>query len=289
MTTASIDVQLRRRASGRLLETLRDLGWAGWIALGVLFVAAFVAMFGPLLTAQDPNAVSLASAYGAAAPGHPLGFDASGRDLFTRLIYGARTTLLGPLLLVALATTLGTTIALIAVWRGGWLDTAISRTVDAAFAFPGLLLAILVAAIFGAGLLTAVVALTFAFTPYLIRIVRSAALKERSLPYVAALQVQGVSGFSICVRHMLPNLVPTIVANGFQAFGESLIALASLSFIGLGVQAPTADWGAMVANGMTGVLSGFPQESLYACLLIVLVVGAANMLGDRIVGKAVQL
>lgn len=288
MSTAAIDIRKMSRASA-LLDGVKGLGPAGWIALGVLLAATIVALFGPLLASLDPNSVSLSSSYGPAEPGHLLGFDATGRDLFTRLVYGARTTLLGPLLLVSLATILGTTFALIAVWRGGWFDTVISRTVDAAFAFPGLLLAILVAAVFGAGLITAVLALTLAFTPSLIRIIRSAALKEKSLPYVAALQVQGVSGFTIAVRHMLPNLMPTITANCFQAFGESLIALASLSFIGLGVQAPTADWGAMVASGMTGVQSGHPQESLFAGLLIVVVVVAANLLGDRIVGKAVQL
>ena len=158
--------------------------------------------------------------------------------------------------------------------------------VDAVFAFPGLLLAILATALFGSGLTAAVAALSIAYIPYIARIVRSAALRERSLPYVAALRVQGVHGLWISLRHILPNVAGLIVANATLAFGFALMDLAGLSFIGLGVQPPTADWGAMVGTGMAGVLQQQPQEALYASALIVITVAAVNILGDRLTERS---
>ena len=273
-------------APGRRSASLAGLGAGGWVSIGVLVLVLLTAALGPLLAPHDPNAVDLSNAYGGPTPDHILGFDSSGRDLFSRLIVGARTAIVGPLLVVTFSTILGVTLALTAVWVGGWLDAVVARFIDAIFAFPGLLLAILAAALFGSGLRAAVAALTIAYTPYLARIVRGAALRERSLPYVAALQVQGFRGTTVCLRHILPNLRALVVANATLAFGLALIDLAALSFIGLGVQPPTADWGTSVANGMTGILSGYPQEAIYASALIVATVAAANVLGDRISARA---
>lgn len=272
----------------RMWTALRGLGVGGWISVGVLVFVMLVAAVGPLLTTQNPDAINLSYAYAAPTPEHPLALDSNGRDILTRLIYGARTALIGPLLLVAVAVVLGTALALAAVWYGGWFDSLVTRFVDAIFAFPGLLLAILATALFGAGLNAAVIALAIAYIPSLTRIIRSAALRERSLPYVAALRVQGAHGFTICVRHILPNIAGVVIANASLSFGWALTDLASLSFIGLGVQPPTADWGAMVADGVPGILQRYPQESIYAGILIVATVAAANVLGDRIVGREVR-
>jgi peptide/nickel transport system permease protein len=270
----------RRRRAGL------GLGPSGWIAVGVLVFVFLLAAVGPLLISTDPNAVDLAQAYGAPSAQHLLGQDANGRDLLTRLVVGSRTALVGPLLVVVASTLAGTALALAAAWFGGWFDAAVARVIDAVFAFPGLLLAILATALFGAGLSAAVVALAIAYTPYIARIVRSAALRERGMPYVAALQVQGLRGVTICLRHLLPNVATLIVANATIAFGFALIDLAGLSFIGLGVQAPTADWGAMVGAGVPGIMQRYPQESLYASVLIVATVAAANLLGDRLTARS---
>ena len=245
-----------------------------------------LAVLGPLLAPVDPNAVSLSEAYQDPSAEHLLGTDGNGRDLLARLLVGAQTALLGPFLVVLVSTVLGTALALAAVWFGGWFDQVSVRVMDAVFAFPGLLLAILATALFGAGLTAAIVALAIAYIPYIGRIVRSAALRERNLPYVAALRVQGVRGLLISLRHILPNIAGLIVANATLAFGFALMDLAGLSFIGLGVQPPTADWGATVGTGMSGILQGHPDEALFASALIVITVAAVNVLGDRLTERS---
>jgi peptide/nickel transport system permease protein len=284
MTALAAIAEARRRTRKR--PKARGLSIVGWCAAAALAVVILLAIFGPFLVTVDPNTVDLSGAYSGPSPEHLLGQDASGRDLFSRLLSGARTSLVGPFLVVVASTALGTALALSAVWIGGWFDSAVARLIDAVFAFPGLLLAILATAIFGTGLQAAVIALSISYTPYIARIVRGAALRERSLPYVAALRVQGLRGTSISLRHILPNIAGLISANATLSFGFALIDLAALSFIGLGVQAPTADWGAMVGSGMAGILQLEPQEALWASLLIVITVAAANSLGDELVKRS---
>ncbi|WP_445529308.1 ABC transporter permease [Streptomyces cyslabdanicus] len=281
-TTAAVRRMGIRKAGRRTTRRTTTFGVSGRAAIAVLGLVLCFAVLAPFLSPHDPNAVDLSGAYQGSSGAHLLGTDASGRDLLSRLIHGSRTALIGPFLVVAISTLLGTVLALAAVWFGGWFDQMVVRVVDAVFAFPGLLLAILATALFGSGLNAAVVALSIAYIPYIARIVRSAALRERSLPYIAALQVQGVHGVRIALRHILPNVGGLIVANATLAFGFALMDLAGLSFIGLGVQPPTSDWGAMVGTGMAGVLQQHPQEALFASALIVVTVGAVNLLGDRL-------
>lgn len=264
-------IALRRRA-----------GRSGSVALGVVAVLALIGLFAPWVSPHDPNAITLTDAFQGMSAQHPLGTDASGRDLLSRLIWGARSSLAGPLLAMLLATVLGVVIAVVAAWRGGWVDAIISRSVDVLFAFPGVLLAVLVVALFGAGLQMAIAALAVSYVPYIARVVRGAALSERSKPYIMALTIQGVGGFAICARHLVPNLMRLILAQATLTFAYAMVDLAALSFLGLGVQPPTADWGVMVADGQPSVLEGFPQESLFAGALIVVVVAAFNLLGDRL-------
>lgn len=284
--TDSATVAPRLGARAPRLRVLPGIGLTGQISFWTLIAVALLAAVGPLFVPANPNAVDLEYAYYPPSPWYPLGADASGRDILSRLIVGSRTALLGPLAVVAMATFLGTLLGLVAVWFGGWVDAIAVRVIDAIFAFPGILVAILATALFGPGLQAATIALAIAYTPYIARIVRSAALRERNLPYVAALQVQGRHGFAISARHILPNVSGLIVANATLCFGLALIDLAALSFIGFGVQPPTADWGAMVGGGMSGILQGHPGEALSASLLIVVTVAAVNTLGDRLVQRS---
>jgi peptide/nickel transport system permease protein len=260
----------------------RGLGLLGTVCAIVISVAVAAAVLGPVIAPHPPNAIDLGQSYIGPTAGHPLGFDGQGRDLLSRLIVGARTAMLGPLVVVALSTVVGVALALVAAWRGGWADTVLSAAMDILFAFPGILLAVLAAAVFGPSLIAAALSLAIAYTPYVMRVVRSAALKQRAQPYVAALEVQGLTVRAICVRHLLRNLSELVIAEATILFGWAMLDLAAISFLGLGVQPPQADWGVMVSEGETGVLQGYPAEALSAGIAIVVVVVAFNLLGERL-------
>ena len=252
------------------------------VCLIVIGVALLVAIIGSAVAPHDPNASNLNDSFVGPSAGHLLGFDSQGRDLFSRLLVGARTSILGPAAVVVLALIAGVLCAIVAAWRGGWVDSAISVVMDILFAFPGILLAVLAAAVFGPGLTAAALALAVAYTPYIARVLRSAAVRERAREYIAAGEVQGLSAWAICTRHLVPNVAPLIVSQGTLLFGYAMVDLAAISFIGLGVQPPQADWGVMVSTGQPGVLQGYPAESLSAGLCIVAVVVAVNLLGERL-------
>ena len=272
-------------ASRRLLRRSRPLGVVGVACSVVIVIAALAAVFGSVLAPHDPDVSQLSYAYGGPSGDHLLGWDGQGRDLFSRLLVGARTSMIGPLVVVMGSMGVGTLLAVATAWRGGWFDTAVSAVLDVLFAFPGILLAVLATATLGTGLTAAAIALALAYTPYIARVVRSSALRERGMPYVAALEVQGLPAATICLRHIVPNVFGLIVAQGTILFGYAMVDLAAISFLGLGVQAPQADWGVMVSTGKTGVLQGYPAESLSAGLCIVVVVVAFNLLGERLAGR----
>lgn len=267
---------------GKLRGKLRHLGWLGWAAVVVIALFTFVAIFGPMLAPWDPDAIDLQYAYVGPMPGHPLGFDELGRDLYSRMLVGARSSFIGPLALVLISTLFGTAIALYAAWRRGWTDAGLSAGIDVAFAFPGLLLAIVLVTIFGASLQIAVIALALAYTPSLARLLRGTALRETGMEYVRAFKVLGYSDRRILIQHVLPNLAPFIVAQAIITFGYATLDLGGLSFLGLGVQAPTADWGAMVAAGAPGLLQGYPMQTLVAGGCLVLAAVSFAILGDRL-------
>lgn len=250
----------------------------------VIFLALVVlaAVLAPLLAPHSPTEVNLSSADLGPSLEHPLGTDASGRDILSRVIYGARSSLLGPLGVIALALALGVSIALMAAWFGGFLDTGLSAVIDVLFAFPGLLLAIIAVAVFGVGLTAPMLAIGIAYTPIMARIVRSSALRERELPYIAAATVLGLPARRIVWRHLLPNVWPLIVAQTTVMFGYATIDLAAISFLGLGQQPPSSDWGLMVAEGRPAILAGHSAEALYPGIALVLVVLCVMVLGRRL-------
>jgi len=281
---ASRRVQARTRSGS--LGLLRSTGIAGLVSAAVIAVATALAVFGPLVAPYNPDLPSLGQAFIGPAGGHILGFDFEGRDVLSRLLAGAQSSMIGPLAVVVGSMALGTLIAVIAAWRQGPVDTVISSGLDILFAFPGILLAVLAAAIFGAGLTAASVALAIAYMPYVARVLRGAALRERGQPYVAALEVQGASGTSICLRHIIPNMLPLIVAQATIMFGWAMVDLAAISFLGLGVQPPTPNWGVMISENEPGILQGYPLPALAAGLCIVGVVIAFNVLGERLFEQA---
>ena len=275
-------VQLEALGTTRRRARVSGAGPLVVLAVGLLALLVLAAAIAPLIAPHDPNAVNILDPLAGSSGTHLLGTDAEGRDLLSRLLYGARSSLLGPALVVVFAVTVGTTITVVSVWTGGWVDEVVTRLLDVMFAIPGLLLAIVATAIFGPGLVVCALALTIAYIPYMARLLRGPALKVRSQPYVAAYELQGFSGIRICTRHILPTLRPFIAAQATVAFGYALLDLAALSFLGLGVQAPTADWGVMVSSGEGDILRGYPEQALLASLLIVLTVVSVNIVGERV-------
>jgi peptide/nickel transport system permease protein len=275
---AGVTSVARRSGTGRH----RNLSPALITSAAVVVAAAVIAIAGPLFAPYNPDTPQLSQYFVGPSPEHLLGFDAQGRDVLSRLLYGARTSMIGPVAVTLICITVGALLAVTAAWRGGTYDAVISSGLDIIFAFPGVLLAVLAAAVFGAGLVAPVLALSVAYTPYVARVLRGAAMRERTQQYVAALEVQGASAIAICLRHLIPNMLHLIVAQATTLFGYAMVDLAAISYLGLGVQPPAADWGVMVSENQAGIIQGYPISSLAAGICIVVVVVAFNILGERL-------
>lgn len=283
MSTDAFGAPLRT-FTRRLVPTRADRGvYLAGAVCGLLVVAA---LFAPLLAPYHADSIDIYSINQGPSATHLLGTDSLGRDIFSRLLVGARLSLLGPALVTLVATSLGVAIAVAAAWRGGWLSRIAFRVLDVLFAFPSLLFAVLAVVALGTGLVAPVLALAVAYTPYIARIVHSVALRERQLPYIEACQLAGFSSWRTSVRHLLRNIRLFVIAQATITFGYALLDLAAISFIGLGVQPPTADWGLMVSDGASALVNGQPQESLSAGLAIVITVVAFNILGERVSARA---
>lgn len=282
---STTQIALRRIAiddPGRLTKLSRKLGITGIIAAGVLTVFTLTALLAPWIAPYDPDFPDLFASLSGPSQAHLLGADALGRDLLSRLMYGARITLLGPTLVILIATVVGTTLALLAAWNRGRVDTAISWVLDVLFSVPGIVFALIAVAIFGPTLPTVVMGLSIGYIPYVARVVRGAAMRERGMPYVQAAWLQGQSGVGISVKQILPNVQPIVVAQAVSSLGFAVIDLAAVSFLGLGVQPPTADLGLMVKSGFDSLLRGQALEAISAGLAIVLIVWSITVLGDRL-------
>jgi peptide/nickel transport system permease protein len=277
--SADLAIVTARPSSARHISRTASFG----IIVIVFFV--IVAVFAHVLAPYDPNAVDLSSSMSGPTAAHPLGTDGAGRDILSRLMYGARLSLLGPLLVVLAAAVIGVPLGIAAGYAGGWLDGFLSRSFDLVFAFPALLLAAVIVATFGPGFVTIVVAVTVIYIPLMARVVRAGAIVERGKPYVDALQVQGFGPSRIARGHIAPNLAPLVIGQTALYFGYALLDLAGLSFLGFGVQPPTPDWGSMLWYANQAVYVS-PTGVLWPALAIVLSVVAFNMVGDWLVDRA---
>ncbi|MFD5865602.1 ABC transporter permease [Agromyces sp. NPDC127015] len=286
--TVAVQAIRRQRLDGPVTGWRRlrlRLGTLGLVCAGILAVVVLTAVFAPYIAPYDPYVGSIVDRHLPPSLEHWFGTDQSGRDIFSRIVWGARTSLIGPTVVVLVAAVSASLLALTAVWFGGRVDAFIGRVLDVLFAFPNMLLAILAVAIFGPSLLTASIALAIGFTPYSARVIRSVALRERNLPYVSSAQLQGISGLVITGRHILPNVRTQIFTGMTINFGYAMIDLAALSFLGLGVQPPTPDWGLMVSNGQASLLQGYWEQSVFAGLAIVITVAALGYVGEQLGGR----
>lgn len=257
------------------------LGFLGWTSFVFVVLLVLVAVFAPWLAPQDPSKQDLVSSALGPDGKHLLGTDNLGRDILSRVIYGVRWALLGPLAIAVGAGVLGTALGLWAGSVGGVVDTLIMRVIDLVYAIPPLLLAIVIVGVFGGGYVLAVMVIIVLSAPGDVRLVRSAVLAQRDLPYVDAARVVGVGEADIAIRHVLPNVAPTVVANVLLEFVGGLVALSGLAFLGLGLAAGSADWGLMLAENR-GILDLNALAAAVPAVLIMLTAVAMTILGDRI-------
>lgn len=232
-----------------------------------------------LLTGLDPNAQDLSRSLLSPDTQHLLGTDKPGRDVWARIVYGARPTLLGALVVVVISGVVGIPLGLAAGFYRGRVEALIMRVLDALLAFPALLLAVLVVATFGRGLTTVVIALGFIYVPAMARLIRSVTLVQSSQAYVDAGRALGYSDGRLLFRHILPNLVAAVAVQSTIDLAYAILDIAALSFLGLGQQPPDPDWGSMLSDGRAYLLqNAWPALSAGASIMLAVI--SFNLVGD---------
>ena len=248
-------------------------------ALLLLTLIVLVAIFAPVLAPYDPILGDLALSLNPPSSEHWLGTDQQGRDILSRIIWGGRSTLLAALGVVLLSELIGIPLGLMAGYFGGRVDAIITRGLDVILAFPPLLLAFVTASVFGRGLENAVLTLSVTYAPLIARVVRSVVLVERETQYVEAAKALGASDSRILTLHIPRNIVSPILVQSSIDLAYAILDLAALGFLGLGVQPPTADWGAMLSEGREHLLIS-PNLAIAAGIAVMLSVIAFNLVGD---------
>jgi peptide/nickel transport system permease protein len=246
---------------------------------GIICLILFLALFAPWIAPKDPNDGELQASLAPPGPEYVLGADKNGRDVLSRLIFGSRTALGGAIFVVLLSEIIGVPIGIWAAYRGGWVDETITRVWDMLLSFPPLLLAFAVVAAFGPGLAKAAVALGILYVPFIARVVRSVTLVQKEMAYTEAARALGYGQGRIIFRHILPNCVSPVIVVSTIDVAYAMLDLAALSFLGLGVQPPTADWGTMLSEGQL-VLLNAPHLAIASGMAIVVAVLGFNLLGD---------
>lgn len=247
------------------------------LVIVVLFV--LVAAFAPLLAPYDPNATSWSAIRQAPSAAHWFGTDENGRDVLSRVVWGARASLMAGVLAVLGAVLIGVPIGLLAGMAGGWADAVISRIADAMLSVPFLILAIALAAFLGPALENAMLAIAISASPVFVRLSRGMALEAMSTDWVEAAHALGNPPWRTGLVHVAPNIVPPLMVQATLSIAEAIIAEASLSFLGLGMQPPDPSWGSML-NSAQRFLTQAPWLAIFPGLAIFLVVLAFNLAGD---------
>lgn len=265
------------RRRGRLRQALKKDRKAQ-VGLAVLAIFVIGMTFAALISPYDPNEMTLDMMSGPSLA-HPLGTDDLGRDLLSRILYGTRVSLLIGVSTVAIALVLGVAMGMAAGWYGGWLDLVIMRYIDLQWAFPNFIIAVYLVAVFGAGLVNVIVAVSLAFLDDFARIARSMTLTIREEQFVDAARTMGFSDARILARHILPSAMAPIIVQATVSVSYAILGEATLSFLGLGVEATTPTWGLILADGR-GFVSQAWWLGVFPGLAIMLVVLAINFIGD---------
>ena len=249
------------------------------ISLGFIIVLFLAVIFADFITPYDYAGIDLRNVMSFPSREHIMGTDQYGRDLFTRILYGGRVSLLVALLATVISIVAGGVIGATAGYFGGWYDTVVMRIMDVFMAIPGLLMAITVAAALGTGMINTAIAIAISNIPSLSRIMRSSVLLLREQEYVEAAEAFGSSNARIIWKHIVPNTLAPIIVQATLSIGSAILNIAGLSFIGLGIEPPTPEWGSILSNSMDQIMSFWPLI-VFPGLMIALTMLAFNLLGD---------
>ena len=271
----------KKRKKSRLLDVWRRLkkNKLAIVALCVLLFLFLIAIVGPLIAPYSYEEMNPAGPNAGSSAEHLLGTDKIGRDVLSRLIYGARQSLEMGIVAVAIAATIGITIGAIAGFYGGWADNVCMRLLDIYQAMPMLLLCITLAAVLGPSLQNAIIALGIATVPGYARLMRASVLTIRDKEYIEAAKAINAKNGKIIIRHIIPNAMAPLIVEITMGVGGCIMAGAALSFIGLGVQPPIPEWGAMISEAR-GVMRENPTLAMYPGLCVMFAVLSCNLLGD---------
>ncbi len=258
---------------------LHRLNMSTWFGIAIVVALILAAIFAPLLATHDPNAQDIIMYLSPPSADNILGTDQFGRDIYSRLLYGARYSLTIGFLAIVVALIIGSLIGMIAGFAGGRTDIVLMQIMDVVLAFPSLILGLALVALMGATLTNIIIAIAFTAIPAFARIARAGVLTQRDREYVQACHAMGFSSQRILFRHILPAILPEIMVMASLWMATAVRTEASLAFIGLGLAPPTPTWGGMVREGFDNILSSF-QLALFPSLVILLLVLALNLIGD---------
>ena len=280
-TSAASDVKTRSRR-----EDFVRAFFSNHLALfGGIVISLFIlmAVFAPLVAPYDPLAQNLTEKFAGPSLAHPFGQDELGRDILSRIIYGARISLTAGLAAVALATVVGTIVGLTAGYLGRWPDSLLMRIMDVLLAFPSILLAIVIVSILGPSLPNAMLAIGIVFIPQIARVVRSAVISVRERDYIEAERALGAGNAQIVFSGVLPNSMAPLIVQATLTLATAILDIAALSFLGLGARAPSPEWGAMLTDAFRsgyGVFVEGQHAIIFPGIAIALCVLSVNFVGD---------
>ena len=249
------------------------------LGLGLVLLLVLAAILSPWIMPYDYTKMDILNKYAGPGSEHLFGCDELGRDVFSRCLYGARASLSLGLLATLISTLVGVILGSLVGYFGGWVDTVIMRLLDILQAIPGMLLSIAISAALGSGFGNTIIALSIGGVPMTVRLLRGSILTVRKQEYIEAAEKINCSRLRVITSHILPNSIAPLIVSVTMGIGNTILQAASLSYIGLGVQPPTPEWGAMLSAGK-GVVMKYPHLCLFPGLCIMIVVLSFNMLGD---------
>ena len=279
-TRTSLGQEIRPQ---RRFDTMRRFARSRFAVIGLAFLTfiILIAAAAPLLATHSPTEQNLLGLYQGPSSEHYFGTDQLGRDVFSRVVYGARYSLFIGATAAIGGLIIGLTLGMLSGYFGGWVDMLVMRVIDIMLSFPGVLLAILIVSVLGPGIYNLIIALSIWFTPTIARLIRGTVLTLKNQDFVTAAHASGAGSVRIMSRHLLPNATSPLIVYGTLSVAVALLVAAGLSFLGLGAQPPTPEWGAMIGSGRQ-YLRDAPNATLFPGLAIFFTVLSLNFIGDAL-------